>query len=47
MRKTLGKLFTLTTKFAEILDQKLNTIIGSNISVFIPELYSKNHNQAS
>ena len=44
--KNIGEIIYSNSPFAEILNQRLNTIIGSNISVFIPELYSKNHNQA-
>lgn len=42
----VGVIVYANSKFAEIIDQSLGTIIGSHISTFIPGLYSAHHNTA-
>ena len=44
-KANIGEVTYSNYRFAEMLDQQLNTIIGRNIASFIPELYSKNHDQ--
>ena len=41
----VGEIVYSNERISEMLDESINTIIGSNISVFIPSLYSKKHNQ--
>ena len=45
-KKNIGEIIYSNSKFSEILDQPHATIMGSNISTFIPQLYSKGHNNA-
>jgi hypothetical protein len=44
--KNIGQIIYANAKFAEILGQNLNTIIGSNINTYIPGKYAKTHNIA-
>lgn len=41
--ENIGEIVYCNNKFAEALNQKANTVVGNNISIFIPGLYSSRH----
>ena len=44
--ENIGEIVFANLKFSEILGQNLNTIVGSNISTFIPWMYSRRHDHS-
>ena len=44
-KANIGEVIYSNYKFSEMIDQQLNTIIGSNITSLIPDLYSHNHDK--